>query len=49
MSARIKERPDCKKTIVLTGSFLPESFKDSDADFNIGLAIGKKSFLIDID
>ena len=27
--------------IVLTGAFLPESFKESDADFNVGLAIGK--------
>lgn len=27
--------------IVLTGAFLPESFKDSDADFNIGVAIGR--------
>ena len=28
------------KMIILTGSFLPETFKDSDADFNIGVAIG---------
>ena len=28
------------KTIVFTGSYIPESFKDSDADFNIGVAIG---------
>jgi len=27
------------KTIVLTGAFLPETFKDSDADFNLGLAV----------
>ena len=26
--------------IILTGAFLPESFKNSDADFNIGVAIG---------
>ena len=26
--------------IVITGAFLPESFKNSDADFNIGVAIG---------
>ena len=26
--------------IVITGAFLPESFKDSDADFNIGVAMG---------
>ena len=29
------------KVVVLTGSFLPEKFKDSDADFNIGVAVGK--------
>lgn len=28
------------KTIVLTGSMLPEVMKDSEADFNIGMAIG---------
>jgi len=28
------------KTIILTGAFLPERFKDSDADFNIGTAVG---------
>lgn len=28
------------KTIVLTGADLPEKFKDSNADFNLGLAIG---------
>jgi L-asparaginase len=28
------------KMIILTGSFLPEKFKNSDADFNVGLAIG---------
>jgi L-asparaginase len=27
------------KTIVLTGSFLPYNFKNTDADFNIGLAV----------
>ena len=27
------------KTIVLTGSFLPHAFKNSDAEFNIGMAI----------
>ena len=27
------------KTIILTGSFLPSKFKDSDAEFNIGMAI----------
>lgn len=28
------------KTIVLTGALTPELFKDSDADFNLGTAIG---------
>ena len=28
------------KTIVLTGSMLPERFKGSDADFNLGVAVG---------
>ncbi|KAI8483592.1 PREDICTED: uncharacterized protein LOC109469723 isoform X2 [Branchiostoma belcheri] len=28
------------KTIILTGAFRPEKFKDSDADFNVGVAIG---------
>jgi L-asparaginase len=28
------------KTIILTGAFIPERFKDSDADFNVGCAIG---------
>jgi L-asparaginase len=28
------------KTIILTGAFLPEKFKDSDAEFNVGVAIG---------
>ncbi len=27
------------KTIVLTGSLLPEKFKGSDADFNLGMAV----------
>ena len=29
-----------EKTIVLTGSMLPEKFYESEADFNIGMAIG---------
>ncbi len=29
-----------KKTIVLTGAMRPEKFYDSDADFNIGTAVG---------
>ena len=28
------------KTIVITGAFLPDALKDSDADFNVGLAVG---------
>ena len=28
------------KHVILTGSFLPEKFKDSDADFNLGMSIG---------
>ena len=27
------------KTIVFTGAFLPEKFKESDADFNLGMAV----------
>ena len=33
------------KTIILTGAFLPEKFKDSDAEFNLGVAIGAINFL----
>ncbi|XP_077866277.1 thioredoxin-related transmembrane protein 1-like, partial [Saccoglossus kowalevskii] len=29
-----------KKTIIFTGAFLPETFKGSDAEFNIGVALG---------
>ncbi len=28
------------KTVVITGSMLPEKFYESDADFNLGMAIG---------
>ena len=28
------------KLLCLSGSFLPEKFKDSDADFNLGMSIG---------
>lgn len=28
------------KTIVLTGAMMPEKFRESDADFNIGMAMG---------
>jgi len=33
------------KTIILTGAHKPEKFKNSDADFNIGVAIGAISNL----
>lgn len=33
------------KTIVLTGSLSPELFKDTDADFNLGAAIGAVGIL----
>jgi L-asparaginase len=33
------------KTIVLTGSFAPELFKNTDADFNIGMAVSAVSIL----
>lgn len=33
------------KTIVLTGAMLPELFKNSDADFNIGVAVSAVSYM----
>ena len=33
------------KVIILVGSFLPERFKDSDADVNLGVAIGAVNVL----
>jgi len=33
------------KTIILTGSFKPEKFKETDADFNVGMAVGAIDFL----
>ncbi len=33
------------KTIILTGSFKPERFRDSDADFNAGMAVGAVDLL----
>lgn len=36
LATRLKATTE-SKVIVLTGSFLPESFKDSDADFNLGM------------
>ncbi|XP_033733656.1 LOW QUALITY PROTEIN: uncharacterized protein LOC117322821 [Pecten maximus] len=39
-TARMLSEEQLDKIIVITGSFLPETFKDSDADFNIGFALG---------
>lgn len=36
----LHEREINNKTIIITGSHTPEKFRDSDADFNIGVAIG---------
>src|SRR3989339_51359 len=33
------------KAIIITGAFRPEQFKNSDADFNIGVAIGALNLL----
>jgi L-asparaginase len=33
------------KVIILTGAFKPERFKDSDADFNVGVAVGAVNVL----
>ena len=33
------------KTIVLTGAMLPEKFRDSDADFNLGMAVAAADWL----
>ena len=33
------------KTIVLTGAMLPEKFRDSDADFNLGMATAAVQYL----
>ena len=33
------------KVIILTGSSKPERFKDSDADFNIGVAVGALEYV----
>lgn len=33
------------KTIVITGALTPELFRDSDADFNLGVAVGAVSTL----
>ncbi|XP_068201938.1 glutaminase-asparaginase-like [Palaemon carinicauda] len=36
----LREREINDKTIVITGSHTPEKFRDSDADFNVGVALG---------
>ena len=33
------------KTIILTGAFKPEKFTNSDADFNVGVAVGALNIL----
>ncbi|MFA6106667.1 MAG: asparaginase domain-containing protein [Patescibacteria group bacterium] len=33
------------KTIILTGAMKPEKFQNSDAEFNIGVAVGAAGFL----
>ncbi len=35
------------RCVVLTGAFLPETFKDSDADINFGMALGAVQILKD--
>ena len=35
-----KKEPQLQKRIVLTGALLPATFKNSDAEFNVGVAIG---------
>jgi len=35
----------CSKTIVLTGAYKPERFLDSDASFNVGLAVSAVQLL----
>ena len=36
---------EANMTVVITGAFLPESFKGTDADFNVGVAIGLLGFI----
>ena len=40
MEGSSKARSCINLKVILTGSFLPEKFKDSDADFNLGMALG---------
>ncbi len=39
-SAAYLAKSSADKTIILTGSVRPERFKDTDADFNVGTAVG---------
>ncbi|XP_076817124.1 putative L-asparaginase periplasmic [Clavelina lepadiformis] len=34
------QKSNLEKIVVLTGAIIPETFKDSDADFNVGFALG---------
>lgn len=34
-----------QKTIILTGAMLPEKFRNSDADFNLGMAVAAVQYL----
>lgn len=36
----LQERLDGKKTVVLVGSLTPARFRETDAEFNIGVAVG---------
>lgn len=40
LAKHLPQRDVKAKTIVFTGAHTPEKFRDSDADFNIGVAIG---------
>ncbi|KAK8399297.1 hypothetical protein O3P69_003427 [Scylla paramamosain] len=40
LATHLRHRGVTSKTVVFTGAHTPEKFRDSDADFNIGVAIG---------
>lgn len=40
MMIETAEELDCGKTVVLTGSARPQWMTDSDAAFNVGMAVG---------
>ncbi|XP_070577531.1 probable L-asparaginase periplasmic [Ptychodera flava] len=48
-TAAFLARQNLDKTIILTGSFLPNTFKNSDAEFNIGVAIGAVQCIVEND